>query len=199
MDRFQFTLIATVCILLTGCSSTGHVASWNGDRGDAPKTSTSGWGAPRAETAPESSPAPRTESTTEPANTCYVKTPHIPGPPENRQILKRPERTVAGTDVVIPAEYTEVQVFDENAEGFAWLPAVCEEAVDRHLIMRIQQGLIERGYDIGTVDGVKGPSTSAGLEYYKRDNGIYGEGVTHQLLKSLGIDPATNGPGFASL
>jgi peptidoglycan hydrolase-like protein with peptidoglycan-binding domain len=63
----------------------------------------------------------------------------------------------------------------------------------------VQEALISRGYDIGAVDGIAGSATNAGLEYYKRDHGFYGEGLTYQVLESLGVDPKTSGPAFASL
>ncbi len=188
--------------LLSGCMSTGFVASWN----DGANTSTSsaasgGWGEPidRADRPQAAPPSEETVAESSPAGACYVKAPHLPGPPEEIQVLKRPERQVAGTDVIIPAEYVTVAAFNDNAEGFAWLPSVCDEDVDNRLVMKIQEALIEKGYDVGAVDGIAGPSTLAGLEYFKRDQALYGEGYTYEALRALGVDPQTSGSGFASL
>ncbi|MFT5143390.1 MAG: hypothetical protein ACI84D_002015 [Thalassolituus oleivorans] len=175
------------------------MASWNEGSPSQIGRSAGGW---THYTPPEpgvsDAPTTQAEADGEIAGACYVKAPSIPGPSEAVQILKRPERLVTGTDVVIPAEYVTVDVFDDNAEGFAWLPAMCDEDLDRHLIVRVQEALISRGYDIGAVDGIAGAATNAGLEYYKRDHGFYGDGLTYQVLESLGVDPKTSGPAFAS-
>jgi len=101
--------------------------------------------------------------------------------------------------VTIPAQYVVVEVPDAVSEGFDWKPAVCEESLDRHLVMRVQEALMNQGYDVGVVDGIPGPATSAGLEYFKRDNGFFGEGMTHEVLQALGIDPSTGGTAFAGI
>ncbi|MFT4604437.1 MAG: hypothetical protein ACI9W4_001168 [Rhodothermales bacterium] len=188
--------------LLSGCTSTGFVASWNdGAKTNTAGTAAGGWGAPIAQADRPQTSAPEEETLVDssPAGACYVKTPHIPGPAEAIQVLKRPERQVVGTDVIIPAQYVSVAAFDDNADGFAWLPSVCERDVDNRLVMKIQEALIEKGYDIGAVDGIAGPSTQAGLEYFKRDHSLYGEGYTYDALRALGVDPQTSGSGFASL
>lgn len=188
--------------LLSGCTTTGFVASWNdGANSTTSRTASGGWGQPLAgaDRPQTSDPSNETVEDPSPAGACYVKAPRLPGPPEEVQVLKRPERQVAGTDVIIPAEYVTVTAFSDTAEGFAWLPSVCEEDVDNRLVMRIQQALIEKGYDIGAVDGIAGPSTQAGLEYFKRDHSLYGEGYTYDALRALGVDPQTSGTGFASL
>jgi hypothetical protein len=190
--------------LLSGCTSTGFVASWNeGAKTSGSAATSGGWGKPiaRADRPQTTDPAvdAEVEADATPAGACYVKAPNIPAPPENIQVLKRPERQVAGTDVIIPAEYVTVSAFNDNADGFAWLPSVCEEEVDHRLVMKVQEALIQKGYDIGAVDGIAGPATDAGLEYFKRDHALYGDGYTYQTLRALGVDPETTGTGFASL
>ncbi|NNE70477.1 MAG: hypothetical protein HKN29_08970 [Rhodothermales bacterium] len=200
MTRTPFLALLTV-LLVSGCSSTGFVASWN-DGADS-RTATNaqgGWGtnvAPNGPSTDAPTEAPVTEEEV-PAGACYVKAPKLPSTADKVQVLKRPERRVLGTDVVIPAEYVSVAAFDDSAAGFAWLPSICEDDADSRLIMRVQQALIDRGYDIGAVDGIDGPSTQAGLEYFKRDKGVYGDGLTYEVLRALGIKPQTSGNGFAA-
>lgn len=199
MTRTPLFALLTV-LLVSGCSSTGFVASWNDGADSRTTTARGGWGSsvtPDGNGA-EVSPEPEASTDEAPAGACYVKAPHIPELSETVQVLKRPERGVSGTDVVIPAEYASVPAFDDSAEGFAWLPSICEDDTDSRLIMRVQQALIEQGYDIGAVDGVDGPATQAGLEYFKRDKGLYGEGLTYEVLRALGIEPQSSGNGFAA-
>lgn len=199
MTRTPLFALLTI-LLVSGCSSTGFVASWNDGADSRTSTARGGWGSTVTPDGNGTEIAPEPEALTDetPAGACYVKAPQIPELSEKVQVLKRPERRVNGTDVVIPAEYTSVTAFDDSAEGFAWLPSICEEDTDSRLIMRVQQSLIEHGYDIGVVDGVDGPATQAGLEYFKRDKGLYGDGLTYEVLRALGIEPQSSGNGFAT-
>ena len=197
-----FVTLLTVSVLLTGCTSTGRVASWNQDGDAGPARPASGW---NAETTTDYAVTTEVADETSedlaaiPAGTCYVQAPFVPSPAETIQVLKRPERTALGGELVIPAEYTTVEVVPEDVEGFAWVATVCEDSVDRHLVLRVQEALEAAGYSVGGIDGIMGPATRAGLEYFKRDNGLYGDGLTHDALRALGIDPDTGGAAFASL
>lgn len=192
--------LALAALLLGGCATSGPTASWNNSSSlGKPRSAISGWGG-YDRTPPPADEAQTSDSEGEmTAGICYVKAPHIPSPPESVQVLKRAEHPIPGTTSVIPAEYATAQNYPKGQEGFAWLPAVCQESVDRHLIMKVQEALIAKGYDIGAVDGVEGPATRAGLEYFKRDHGLYGDGYTHEVLQALGIDPKTGGLAFASI
>ncbi|MBO6575570.1 MAG: hypothetical protein JJ896_11255 [Rhodothermales bacterium] len=196
--RFSTAYLLAGVLLLSGCAGSAGSSTWNGGaRAEKGSRTPIGWtGVMPSDDAPAPQSQPEADAPAEEApGTCFVKAPNMEAP-EVIQVLKRPERSADG--VVIPAEYVSTEVLDAAREGFAWLPAVCEDSLDRHLIMRVQESLIQFGYDVGSVDGIAGPSTLAGLEYFKRDQGLYGEGFTHATLTALGIDAKASGPGFAS-
>jgi putative peptidoglycan binding protein len=204
MARSTFFPSLFVVALLAGCSSTYETASWGQENNGNSQTPV-GWtnydpsATEGADSSQDQSRDRDSAEQNQATGICYVKAPAIPASSQTMQVLKRPERRVADGSLVIPAQYVTVEIPPEEFDGFVWMPAVCEDGIDRQLVMRTQEALIEHGYDIGAVDGVVGPATSAGLEYFKRDNGLYGEGMTHQVLEALGIDPSTGGSAFAGI
>ncbi|MGQ4878802.1 lytic murein transglycosylase [Billgrantia sp. LNSP4103-1] len=61
-----------------------------------------------------------------------------------------------------------------------------EQPLSRRQVRELQQALNERGYDVGTPDGVMGPNTRAGLREFQRSIGVTPDGfATVSLLERL--------------
>jgi len=73
--------------------------------------------------------------------------------------------------------------------------------LNREQIMELQNALKAKGYDVGPVDGVWGPSTSSALRNFQDKQGLTGGQLNSQTLSALGIDstrygnPQQNTPG----
>jgi peptidoglycan hydrolase-like protein with peptidoglycan-binding domain len=62
-------------------------------------------------------------------------------------------------------------------------------------VRQVQQALSDKGYDVGPIDGVMGPSTSAALRSYQQKTNLTGaRGMDSQTLESLGVQ-ANKGMG----
>ncbi|WP_245392706.1 lytic murein transglycosylase [Salinicola halimionae] len=61
-----------------------------------------------------------------------------------------------------------------------------EPALSRDRIRRMQQGLNDHGFEVGTPDGLVGPNTRAGLRAYQRSIGVVPDGYpTQSLIQQL--------------
>ncbi len=73
--------------------------------------------------------------------------------------------------------------------------------LNREQIMELQSALKAKGFDVGPVDGVWGPSTSIALRNFQDKQGLTGGQLNSQTLSALGIDstrygdPQQNTPG----
>lgn len=68
-------------------------------------------------------------------------------------------------------------------------------AGERERIRAVQTALGERGYRVGTPDGLMGPATVAAIRTYQSDTGMRPTGqITPELLASLGIEEAPPPP-----
>jgi hypothetical protein len=147
---------------------------------------------------------------------CYVPAPALPESVRPRRILKRPERiTIVPADeagdatgvqlpdgqfeVVIPAEYIWIEPEEPDSTMTDWLPAVCADAVDASLTLRVQRRLAEYGFYDGPVDGISGPLTRSAVEAYKRSNDLHGDGLTLETLRHLGISTSADASSIVSL
>ncbi|MDO4435198.1 MAG: peptidoglycan-binding domain-containing protein [Cardiobacteriaceae bacterium] len=91
---------------------------------------------------------------------------------------------------VIPAEYAEVTVFEKVSDAeVRWEQVVCQNESNTNVIAAVQSALKERGYKVGTVDGVMGRGTQKILEKFQKDNNLAVGGITEETLKALGINP----------
>jgi peptidoglycan hydrolase-like protein with peptidoglycan-binding domain len=68
-----------------------------------------------------------------------------------------------------------------------WQRVLCETNVTPETISRIQNSLLNSGFDPGRVDGVLGRQTHGAIKDYQRAKGLATGGLTYETLKSLGI------------
>lgn len=74
--------------------------------------------------------------------------------------------------------------------GFTeWREVVCEADITPDLYKRIQQALLDRGYNIGSAkpDGVIGPGTKSALVEFQKDNGLPVGNLDFETLRALGV------------
>lgn len=91
----------------------------------------------------------------------------------------------------IPAEYTTVSKRKlVKAGGFTeWREVVCEALITADLYKRVQQALMDRGYDVGAAgaDGIIGRSTKNAMVKFQKDNGLPVGQLDYETLKALGV------------
>lgn len=71
-------------------------------------------------------------------------------------------------------------------ECFEWRRILCETNMGPNAIMRIQQALNTKGYEL-VVDGKLGRSTMDALSAYQRKNNLATQGITYETLEHLGV------------
>lgn len=68
-----------------------------------------------------------------------------------------------------------------------WVEVLCEKDITYNTIIKLQQALNDRGYDIGAIDGIMGPATKADLSMYQQDNNLPEGHLNIETLKHLGV------------
>ena len=86
-------------------------------------------------------------------------------------------KTITRRQLVKPGGFTE------------WKEVVCDADITVDLYRRVQQALLDRGYDIGSagVDGKVGASTKAALVKFQKDNGLPIGSLDFETLRALGV------------
>jgi hypothetical protein len=89
----------------------------------------------------------------------------------------------------VEARYETVTKQVKESDGrVEWRKVLCETNFTRDRVMRIQQALVDAGYDPGPVDGVVGPRTLSAIKTYQKNNGLAIGGLTYETLVKLGVD-----------
>ncbi len=88
----------------------------------------------------------------------------------------------------VPAKYNTVKkMVAVTPDKVEWLPALCENKIDRDTTKRIQGALITKGYDIRIVDGSLGPVTRKALFDYQKSIGYDSSAIVLRTIESLGL------------
>lgn len=91
----------------------------------------------------------------------------------------------------IPAEYMPITIQRVVKAGSysEWREVLCEDKLTLETIGKIQQQLLDSGYDLGEggVDKMLGPSTRAALMEYQKDHNLPIGNLNLETLESLGI------------
>ncbi|MGB5260198.1 MAG: peptidoglycan-binding domain-containing protein [Gammaproteobacteria bacterium] len=92
------------------------------------------------------------------------------------------------TRIPVPAKYKIVPKHTKvSAARQDWRPVLCETNTTRDLVLQIQRGLKQAGFDPGTIDGVLGRDTINAADDFQRKNNLPTGGLTIQTLEKLGI------------
>ena len=114
-------------------------------------------------------------------------------PAESKMVKVRKIVSAAQENKIeIPAVYSQVtkrkKVGDEN---LVWRQVLCETNTSLGLVTKLQQALVDAGYNPGPVDGVMGRQTYVAIDRFQKKNGIETGGLTLRTLKALNV-PTTN-------
>ena len=114
---------------------------------------------------------------------CLVEEPAVYKTIEKR-VLVEPEKPVYRT---VPAQFETISSTEVvQAERWEWRRILCETNMGQDSIIRIQQALNAKGYNIA-IDGRLGNETMNALTSYQRKNGLATQGITYETLESLGV------------
>jgi len=119
-----------------------------------------------------------------PATTRKVEIPATFKTVKVRKLVSEPQER----RIPIPAEYQTVTKTSQVTEGhMEWRRVLCETNVTPEIISRIQNALVNSGFDPGPVDGILGMHTHRAIKDYQIEKGLATGGLTYNLIKSLGI------------
>lgn len=144
---------------------------------------------------PKDHPKKSKEATTEPAPAPAPSAPPAPSVPaepvskiEDVQSIQSLESNASSYDTEASAQYIEpsvaakeaqVQVADDGNDVVKTTPAI---------MRKVQQALVDAGFNPGPVDGVSGAKTTAAIESFQKRNGIPSGKLTKKTLRALGVD-----------
>nr|WP_082045831.1 peptidoglycan-binding domain-containing protein [Pseudomonas flavescens] len=135
---------------------------------------------------------------TDPAQYKSVTRWIVDKPAQAIEVTLDPEYTkVASTEVVRPVEANQIIVPEEKRqlqvtrfEGNARIVSrqtVCDGDINENLVTRLQQSLVKRGFNPGTVDGKLGKRTLDALTEYQTANGQAVGALTLESLTALEV------------
>ena len=81
-------------------------------------------------------------------------------------------------DAVIAASGSPAEVIDDGDDVVTATPAI---------IRKVQQALVNAGFNPGPVDGVSGAKTVSAIENFQKQNGIPVGKLTKKTLRALGV------------
>jgi murein L,D-transpeptidase YcbB/YkuD len=116
-------------------------------------------------------PAPEADTTTLPATTTPSATTETPAQGTPSQESTTPQTPDTGASATTPS--TEAGTSFTLPEG----TKLRLDEGDPALVEKLQQALIDAGYDPGSVDGSFGPTTEAAVTAFQQDNGLSADGV----------------------
>ena len=88
------------------------------------------------------------------------------------------DSTVA--DIIVATnEEQAAAVIDDGADVVKATPAI---------MRKVQQALVDAGFNPGPVDGVSGARTVTAIDGFQKQNGIPAGGLTKETLRALGVD-----------
>ncbi|NQD80985.1 peptidoglycan-binding protein [Pseudomonas sp. CrR14] len=135
---------------------------------------------------------------TDPAEYKSVTRWIVDKPAQAIEVTVDPEYTkVASTEVVRPVEANQIIVPEEKRqlqvtrfEGNARIVSrqtVCDVDIDDNLVTRLQQSLVKRGFNPGSVDGKLGKRTLDALTEFQTANGFAVGALTLESLAALEV------------
>jgi len=97
------------------------------------------------------------------------------------------------TDTMANKEFkiTELKIrkLIETGGKSGWVEVLCEKDINYIKIREVQQSLKDKGYDVGTIDGIMGGSIKAAIRKFQEDNGLpVGGALNIPTLEHLGVD-----------
>lgn len=102
-----------------------------------------------------------------------------------QRVQVEPEKTVVNKKAAVYQKVRKrIQVSEDRME---LLPVICDSNINRDLIVKIQTALVDKGYDIGEIDGFFGEKTSNAINQFQRSLGLESGGITYETARALNI------------
>lgn len=122
---------------------------------------------------------------TQPAGTSPAATPA----PNNMTPPATPPPSSSVTTPPSSAMSTPPTAAATAPSGMSSMPAMARDSssMGTDMIKQVQQGLSDRGFSPGPIDGIMGPSTRAALRNFKQKEGMSGSDLDQATLKALGV------------
>lgn len=120
----------------------------------------------------------------QPARTETVTIPAVYDTIEVVKQVEAPKENVITTAAVYTDMPKQVVVAEADME---WREILCETNTTPDVVRRLQQALMDNGYNPVWVDGVYGTETRAAVAAYQRDKGLATGGLTMRTLEHLGV------------
>ena len=90
--------------------------------------------------------------------------------------------------VVIPETYQTVTKRDMvSPSSVQWKKVVCQSSMGSSTLRAVQTALKGQGLYSGPIDGINGTLTKNAVKSYQKANGLSVGGLTHEVMKSLGV------------
>ncbi len=118
---------------------------------------------------------PATKTIEIPAQYKTIKVTTIVKPAEvKRTAIPEAYRTVTKREMVSPSKVE-------------WKRVVCQSSITSSTIRALQTALKNEGHYNGPIDGIVGSQTRAAVKAYQTSKGLATGGITHAVIKSLGV------------
>jgi outer membrane biosynthesis protein TonB len=176
-DSIKITLLIVAAALLSGCGDDRKEATQETEK--AIPESVPAKPAPPVESDAPKMPEQRIEAPESEPEPAGVETPE---PPEGKA-AEPAETLLPPPDTEIETETTAAVATDQKAASDATeivKPTPAE-------VRKIQQALLDAGFNPGPVDGLIGQKTMAALESFQKQKGLAVGHITKETLQALGI------------
>ena len=92
-------------------------------------------------------------------------------------------------NIPVPAEYKTVHTKQKtNDARFTHKRIVCESDITDNLIKKIQQALLDKGFNPGPIDDIFGPKSKAALRRFQEANGLLAGHLDFETVNALGMN-----------
>lgn len=99
---------------------------------------------------------------------------------------------LAASSAELVTSLEEVKSIESLGSGSAAAPVVDDGndvvTVTPAIMRKVQQALVNAGFNPGPVDGVSGAKTVSAIESFQKQNGIPAGKITKKTLRALGVD-----------
>ena len=91
--------------------------------------------------------------------------------------------------IAIPEAYSSITKRNMvSPSSVVWKKVVCQSSMGTSTLRQVQTSLQAKGLYNGPIDGIFGTLTKQAVKAYQKQNGLAVGGLTHEVMKSLGVN-----------
>jgi regulator of extracellular matrix RemA (YlzA/DUF370 family) len=91
--------------------------------------------------------------------------------------------------IAIPEAYSNITKRNMvSPSSVVWKKVVCQSSMGTSTLRQVQTSLQAKGLYNGPIDGIFGTLTKQAVKAYQKQNGLAVGGLTHEVMKSLGVN-----------